>query len=324
MTNAMNLIIPTPTITPGPQYAVQVSDDLDVIAGHRHTGAANGDGYQVPTAGLDINEDLSFQSNNATSLRSTRFTNQDRTLSGIGDIGCVYELNGDLWYNNGAGTPIQITSGSSLIAPTGGYTPTSITNNLAINSSSNVILISCDTTSNPIIVTLPLANAVGAGRFYIIKDTSGTAATNIITVSPNGANTIDQSSTAPIIRNNFDGLCVVSDGTSNWMLFRYAIISTPILTTSTTVNVPDITQDATYVLNVTSASITINLPALSSVTPGVKLIIKDSGAASFSSNTISIVPNGVNFIEGLNATVVIGTPFGEVALVATSSGWYMI
>ena len=320
----MNLLIPTPTVTPGPEYATQVSDDLEIIAAHRHTGAANGDGYQVPTAGIDINEDLSFQSNNLTSARSVRFADQSFTLAGIGDIGCVYEVNGDLWYNNGVGTPIQITSGSSVITAVGGYTPIDVSNNLAINAASSYILLACDTTSNTITITLPLASAVSAGRFYLIKDASGTSNSDAITVNPSGADTIDLSTNSVVIRDKFDLICVASDGVSNWYLFRFGTISSPFSTRNSPVNVPALTKDTVYVLDVSLNSITVNLPSLDDVTPGVKAIFKDSGDAGVLGNTITITPDSTDKIEGFNTTYSIITAYGEVTLLATTAGWFMV
>jgi len=325
-TNAMGLTVPTAGATPGPLYATQISSDLDVIAGHRHTGEANNDGYQVPTAGLDINEDLSFQSNNAISLRSTRFQNQSLVLAGSGDVGCVYEKSGDLWYNNSAGTPIQITSGAAVIGTVGGYTTVQTSINLTIDAADETILVSCDTTSNPITITLPLANTVSEGRFYIIKDTDGYSANNNITLAPNGSNTIDLSTNDQIIRNNFGAICVVSDGTSNWLLLQYASQTTPLLAGSATITVPNLTSDALYILGVATNGIFVNLPSLSNVTDGIKICIKDSGYAgiTFPAHSIAIVPDGSDTIEGLNASKLIITAFGEVTLVASSSGWFMV
>jgi len=65
--------------------------------------------------------------------------------------------------------------------------------------------------SAAITVTLPSAAGVN-GRILTIKDKSGTAATNTITVS--GANTIDGAA-SKIINTAYGVLRLVSDG-SNW------------------------------------------------------------------------------------------------------------
>lgn len=113
MSNPMGLTIPTVSVTPGPDYANEVNADLGLIAEHDHT---DGNGVPVPAAGLNINADLPFGSNNATGLRSVRFTNNGSPLAGGTDAGCAYESGGDLWYNDGEGNQIQITRDGSLNA----------------------------------------------------------------------------------------------------------------------------------------------------------------------------------------------------------------
>ncbi len=321
-TNAMGLTVPVAGSTPGPLYATEVSSDLDIIAGHRHTGESNNDGYQVPTAGINIDEDLSFQNNNGIAFRSTRFQNQSITLVGSGDVGCVYEKSGDLWYNNAVGTPIQITSGGSIVSSTGGYTTVETSINLTIDAIDDTILVSCFTTPGVITITLPLADTVSQGRFYIIKDTDGYASINNISVVPNGSNTIDLSTNNQIIKSDFGALCVVSDSVNNWLLLPYAGITTPKASSTASITVPNITTDAIYILDVISNNISIQLPSLANVKTGVRVCVKDSGAAG--TYVISILPYGTNKIEGLNITKTIKTAFGEVNLIASPNGWFMV
>jgi len=107
----MNLALPVPSVTAGPLYGVMNNAALSLIDSHNHT---QGQGLQVPTAGLNINADLGLNNFNLTTLRSSRFTSQSAALSGSLDLGCVYVAGGDLWYNNSGGAQIQITSGSTI------------------------------------------------------------------------------------------------------------------------------------------------------------------------------------------------------------------
>ena len=84
----MNLPIPAVGLTIGPQYGVDVNSCLTIIDGHNH---APGSGTQINPDGLDINADLTFQGNNATALRTVRFTPQT-SVSGVLDTGCIYAL----------------------------------------------------------------------------------------------------------------------------------------------------------------------------------------------------------------------------------------
>ena len=215
----LGLSIPIPGLDPGEEYAVLISNDLGRIATHTHTGSSNLDGYQIPTAGLNINEDLSTQSNNITNLRSTRYIDQPSSLVGVGDLDCVYFQNGDLWINNGDGTPIQITSGGLVnTTSSNNYNVLDINSNHAINFTDTDIAFSVDCRSNTVSVTLPLATDVPNGRFYFLKDTYGASESFAITLIANGTDTVDGEATY-VIHDNFASLCVVKDTATSWMLF---------------------------------------------------------------------------------------------------------
>lgn len=119
MSTPMNLIYPTIGRggTPGPNYAQNVNDDLQLLEYHNHS---SGKGVQVPTAGLKFDADFAFNVSvaaglNAYGLRSVRFAGQTAPLTTMQDLGCLYvSTAGDLWFNNGGGTGIQITAGNVI------------------------------------------------------------------------------------------------------------------------------------------------------------------------------------------------------------------
>jgi len=111
------LILPTPGVTndfTGEQMEVAAFSTIDV---HNHSP---GFGALIPSTGIQINADLPFNPTgtayNATGLRSTRFASQSSTLVGLNDANCVYASGGNLYFNNGSGQAVQITSGSTLSA----------------------------------------------------------------------------------------------------------------------------------------------------------------------------------------------------------------
>lgn len=123
----MGLIDPTPstgvtgTGDPGPGYASNISNALTTIDAHDHSA---GKGVQVTPAGMNVSTDLTFNANNATSLRAVRFTSQASGLVGGSDVGEIYEKLGDLWWVNGSGVQVQVTSGGGLATGiTGGLGP---------------------------------------------------------------------------------------------------------------------------------------------------------------------------------------------------------
>ena len=69
--------------------------------------------------------------------------------------------------------------------------------------------------SNAVTLTLPPSPPIGTN--YIIKDSSGNASTNNITVSANTGNTI-QGAGSVTITADFATLRIIYDGTSKWLI----------------------------------------------------------------------------------------------------------
>ena len=220
ITPEMGLTNPTPQQEPGPAYAADISNDLVIIDGHDHT---NGKGVLITPQALNLNSDLTFNSNNATGLRSTRLISNNSTIGGVGDLNCVYDVSGDLWFNNGIGTPVRITSGSNVYAPsaTSTWSTANTTTNYVIAAIDTAIVIACDSTSNTINVTLPANSLVSEGRFYIIKDVKGTSQTYNITVLTTGFDTIDISSSSLVIDDNFWSVGFIADHVGNWRVIKF-------------------------------------------------------------------------------------------------------
>ena len=82
-------------------------------------------------------------------------------------------------------------------------------------------------------ITLPTAQ-VRPGRIYTIKDESGAAATNNITVATEGSETIDGSAT-DVINVNYESKSYYSDGT-NWFILPVTPDTNTQLTLATTVS----------------------------------------------------------------------------------------
>lgn len=107
----MGLDLPIVGVRTGPLYASDVNDAFDKVDSHNHT---SGNGASIPTAGLALDSDLPLNGLNIENVRSLKLAEQGAVLALAGDIGSISNVNGDLYYNNGAGTPVQITSGAGL------------------------------------------------------------------------------------------------------------------------------------------------------------------------------------------------------------------
>lgn len=214
ITNFMNLDLPTVSATLGPEWATDVNAAFTTVDEHDHT---SGKGVQVPSSGLNINANLSFGDFKPTDLLATQYTSQVSTLTGASNINSVYSVSGDLYFTNGSGTAVQVTTGGSLVAApatfqTLGYT--SINTNLTIGASDTFVFIEVDTSASRTI-TLPLASSVTQGRVYAIKDSDGTSNSFPMTIDTQGSDTIDGASS--IARDsNYSATWVITDGVSSW------------------------------------------------------------------------------------------------------------
>ncbi len=116
----MSMPVPVPTVDPGPQYANDLNSCISIMDSHTH---APGQGQQITPAGINITTDLSFGGNNATNLRSTRYTAQGGALATGSDIGCTYVAGVDLYFNDVNGNQIRLTQSGGVAG-----TPGSIAN----------------------------------------------------------------------------------------------------------------------------------------------------------------------------------------------------
>ena len=116
----MNLDLPVPTVSPGPGWADSLNTALEVIDEHDHTP---GKGMQVPTAGLNLDADLTLNENSLLAVHTLELENLTVAEDGPTNAGRIEQISGDLWYINSAGTAVQLTSGNAISTPTSSNTP---------------------------------------------------------------------------------------------------------------------------------------------------------------------------------------------------------
>lgn len=214
-TTFMALDLPTVSVTTGPEWATALNNAFETVDSHDHSA---GKGTKVPTSGINVNLDFSFNSFKAKDLKSTQFTLQPTALTGNANALSVYAYQNNLYYTNAAGTAVQITNGSTLATSTisvnaQAFTFASINTDTTISPSSDNVFLAVDTTV-PRSITLPLASAVATGRIYMVKDFSGLSETNNITISPSGSDTID-SEASILLRSNYGTICLISNGAAS-------------------------------------------------------------------------------------------------------------
>jgi hypothetical protein len=106
----MDLELPTVNEQTGPEYAENINTALEAVDEHDHTSAK---GKQVPTAGINIDADLDFNEFDILDVRAVQHADQDIIL-GTSVTDAIYGVSGDLYWNNGTGVAVQITSGAGL------------------------------------------------------------------------------------------------------------------------------------------------------------------------------------------------------------------
>jgi len=169
----MNLDLPIPEVTTGPQYANMLVDALETIDNHDHS---SGKGPRITPSGLNINANLSFADFLATSVGGVRLTSLGSQPVGGSDLRQLYSYNGELYYRDSAGNAVKITDGGNvnITAPGGGFSGDfgTGTESVPYSSSTKVYSFLQDT---------GIAAPISAYQLKLLDDSSGSGT---ITISP--------------------------------------------------------------------------------------------------------------------------------------------
>jgi len=210
----VTLDLPGVLTTSGSLYATKINASIQAAADALHTGGANGDKWTSASIGVDGN--IAFNNYSVTSLKSSVFSQQ----SSIATANCLYvKTDGTLHFVNGSSVDIAITSGAGLNTAaliTATWTQLALATNHTILPALNYTHFKVDTSAARAI-NLPSALGVAAGRFYVIQDVTGSAASFNITINRDGSDTI-QGASAHIIDRNYGFAILVSDGVSSWSI----------------------------------------------------------------------------------------------------------
>lgn len=222
-TTSTNMLMPIPVVgvTSPPEWATNVNQCLGIIDTHNHSA---GSGVQITPDGMDINADLVFQSNNATGLRSVRFTAQDTPLAAASDLTCAYAVDDDLYFNDGQGNQIQITANGAVAG-----TPGSIANLVAPASASYVSASSTFVFQSDVNVA---ANLDGRS----IKLRRSVASGAALTLSPPNSLTTNYTITLPALPASTKILSIDSSGN---MAASYGVDASTIVISSNNLKVAD-------------------------------------------------------------------------------------
>lgn len=247
--------------------------------------------YEVadtPSAGV-MPSLVKFQTTDSAGNFSTRLT-INKELTGIG--------NGIVSPNSGLQIDHSLALKVQNSVPTG------------YNTSHDTIL-GVVTNSTPITVNIPTTERV-TGRILVIVDRSGNAATNNITIDPEGTTTINGKSTY-VINQNY-GSVVLYCGGSNWFVMGSSRPAAKTFVTKTSAYTITLNDNVVF-CDGSSGAFTVSLPTAASAS-GYEFNVVRTGATG----TITIDPNGTETISG-DTTLDLTSQWDSVVFMSNGTNW---
>jgi len=180
----MNLVLPGVGVTAGPVYASDLNQSLNIVDQHNH---APGSGVQITPDGLNINSNFTMNNNNIIAIKSLRLQDQVSALSSGSDLGCMYRVADDLYYNDGLGNQIRLTQSGSVAGTSGSIANLVSPASATFVSLSSTIVFESD-------VTVPAS--LDAGSLLMRNLSAGSFA---LTLSPPAAMGADYAITLPAL-----------------------------------------------------------------------------------------------------------------------------
>ena len=115
-TNITALAKPAVGVTAGPTWATDLNTSIDAVDGHDHS---TNKGVRITPAAINVNADMEFNQNSASELKNLIF---DSSVTAATTSYSLYQSSGNIYWRNGSGTAVQITTGSSVNAGAGSIT----------------------------------------------------------------------------------------------------------------------------------------------------------------------------------------------------------
>jgi hypothetical protein len=209
-TTNMSLNEPSVGQTSGPDWATETNANWETLDAHDHT---SGKGVQLTPSALNINADLEFNQNSATELKNMIF---DSSVTPATTSYSVYQSGGDLYWRNGSGTAVQITSGSN-VRTTGGSIDGMSGNDSEAAYGSGIFTWQYDSTKTPFagakmshadINLYKYDGSSGSNAYVILKYTGSSEGSNNLTFP-------DETGTILSTATSFAGAISIATSASN-------------------------------------------------------------------------------------------------------------
>ena len=111
-TNITALAKPAVGVTAGPTWATDLNTSIDAVDNHDHS---TNKGVRITPAAINVNSAFEYNSNDITELKTLSFDTATASTTSYS----IYQASGNLYWRNGAGTAVQITTGSTVNAGAG-------------------------------------------------------------------------------------------------------------------------------------------------------------------------------------------------------------
>ena len=112
-TNITSIAKPAVGTTVGPTWATDLNTTIDAVDNHDHS---TNKGVRITPAGINVNADMEFNQNSASELKNLIF---DGSVTAATTSYSLYQSGGNLYWRNGSGTAVQVTTGSTVKAGAG-------------------------------------------------------------------------------------------------------------------------------------------------------------------------------------------------------------
>ena len=111
-TNITAIAKPAVGVTAGPTWATDLNTTIDAVDGHDHS---TNKGVRITPAAINVNSAFEYNSNDITELKTLSFDTATASTTSYS----IYQASGNLYWRNGSGTAVQITTGSTVNAGAG-------------------------------------------------------------------------------------------------------------------------------------------------------------------------------------------------------------
>jgi hypothetical protein len=157
----MNLQVPSPGNTQGPQWATALYTDLySIIDQHNHS---TGQGVPIGANGISLTSNLPLNNNSLTTINSLVFTPQ----TSVTTLDALYVQGVDLYFTDGNGHVVQLTSGGLVNATSSGIS--SGTASASFSGSTLVVNEASNTPGNVQCGSVLIGNNLASSNFVTLE-----------------------------------------------------------------------------------------------------------------------------------------------------------